>query len=130
MRPEVGQCRGHCSHPNLVWAAPPLRSIIIFGRDSDLARFQMEKWITWPAALLNELATEESASRKSLLNDLRVACKDRLIKSPKQLEPVPNFPRRSRAICIAARRPRAGDQPSVAVPGLAVTCVEPACSLC
>src|SRR5881227_3062525 len=24
--------RGHCSHPNLVWAAPPLRSDMIFGK--------------------------------------------------------------------------------------------------
>src|SRR5262249_52423241 len=26
--------RGHCSYPNLIWAAPPLRSDMIFGRHS------------------------------------------------------------------------------------------------
>src|SRR5947208_17048779 len=69
--------RGRCSHPNLVWAAPPLRSDMIFGKHKGRERCRRSylplAWPGWSESDIRGAPLERSRLAPSIENDSGLA---------------------------------------------------------
>src|SRR4029453_5783848 len=71
-RSDSSTDRGRCSHPNLVWAAPPLCPDIVFGRDTPLGDEEAE-WVD----RRQSVARGSSDDRGTVLDGDRLRCREK-----------------------------------------------------